>query len=118
MAKNKTSETITAEADVLQAKLAALRKEARKLKKLEDQQKAEAKRQADIAYALEFVEFAKTVPFGDTGKTYFDVIKERMAGEAENGTGDVASDDIPILPEEDEATSQEELNRNQNFRRF
>ncbi len=54
MSKNKTSETITAEADALQAKLAALRKEARKMKKLEDQQKAEEKRQKDIAYIREW----------------------------------------------------------------
>lgn len=79
MSKNKTSETITAEADVLQAKLAALRKEARKMKKLEDQQKAEEKRQKDIAYALEFVEFAKQLHFQNGGDSYYDYIARKLA---------------------------------------
>lgn len=78
MAKNKTSETITAEADALQAKLAKLRKEARAMKKLEDQEKAEAKRQEDIAYALEFVEFAKRLHFQNGSDTYFDYIARKM----------------------------------------
>ena len=79
MAKNKTSETITAEADALQAKLALLRKEARKMKKLEEQQEAEAKRQKDIAYALEFVEFAKQLHFQNGTDSYFDYIAKKLA---------------------------------------
>ena len=78
MSKNKTSDQLTAEADDLLKKLAELRKEARKMKKLEDQQKAEAKRQEDIEYALEFVEFAKHLRFQEGGVTFFDIISKNM----------------------------------------
>ena len=94
MSKNKTSETITAEADELQKKLAGLRKEARKLKKLEEQAEADARRQKDIAYALEFVEFAKRLRFQNGNDSYFDYIARKLA-ESKATSGNVASVAVP-----------------------
>ena len=90
----KSSEEITAAADELQAKLAALRKEARKMKKLEEQQAAEEKRQKDIAYALEFVEFAKRLRFQNGNDSYFDYIARKLA-ESKATSGNVASVAVP-----------------------
>ena len=86
----KSSEEITAEADELQKKLAGLRKEARKLKKLEEQAEADARRQKDIAYALEFVEFAKRLRFQNGNDSYFDYIARKLA-ESKAKSGNVAS---------------------------
>lgn len=86
----KSSEEITAEADELQKKLAGLRKEARKLKKLEEQAEADARRQKDIAYALEFVEFAKRLRFQNGNDSYFDYIARKLA-ESKATSGNVAS---------------------------
>ena len=90
----KSSEEITAEADELQKKLAGLRKEARKLKKLEEQAEADARRQKDIAYALEFVEFAKRLRFQNGSDSYFDYIARKLA-ESKATSGNVASVAVP-----------------------
>lgn len=75
----KTSADITKEADALQAKLAAMRKEARRMKKLENQKAAEAQRQRDIQFALEFVAMAKEMYLKDNSMSYFDYISEKLA---------------------------------------
>ncbi|WP_066646975.1 hypothetical protein [Christensenella timonensis] len=90
----KSSEEITAEADELQKKLAGLRKEARKLKKLEEQAEADARRQKDIAYALEFIEFAKRLRFQNGNDSYFDYIARKLA-ESKATSGNVASVAVP-----------------------
>lgn len=90
----KSSEEITAEADELQKKLAGLRKEARKLKKLEEQAEADARRQKDIAYSLEFVEFAKRLRFQNGNDSYFDYIARKLA-ESKATSGNVASVAVP-----------------------
>lgn len=74
----KTSADITKEADALQAKLAAMRKEARRMKQIENQKAAEVQRQQEISFALEFVETAKGMYFKDGNRTYFDYISEKM----------------------------------------
>ena len=74
----KTSADITKEADALQARLAAMRKEARKMKQLEDQKAAEAQRQEEIRFALAFVETAKGMYFRDGSRSYFDYICAKM----------------------------------------
>lgn len=86
----KSSEEITAVADELQAKLALLRKEARKMKKLEEQQAAEEQRQKDIAFALEFVEFAKRLRFQNGNDSYFEYISRKLA-ESKATSGNAAS---------------------------
>ena len=58
----KSSADLKKQADALRAKLAAVQKEARKMKKLEDQQAAEEQHQRDIQFALEFVQMAKDMP--------------------------------------------------------
>ena len=90
----KSSEEVTAEADELQKKLAGLRKEARKLKKLEEQAEADARRQKDIAYALEFVDFAKRLRFQNGNDSYFDYIARKLA-ESKATSGNVASVAVP-----------------------
>ena len=78
MSKARTSEELTAAANELQAKLNAMRREARKMKRLEEQQEAEAKRQADIAFALDFVALAKKERF-QNGTTFYDALMQRKA---------------------------------------
>ena len=77
MSRVKTSDELNAEAKVLQEKLAALRKEARKQKRLEDARAAEAKRQDEIRFALAFVQKAKEMHFRDS-TTYYDHISCQM----------------------------------------
>ena len=80
MSRIKSSEEITAAADELQIQLAALRKEARKMKKLEEQQAKEEQRKRDAEYALEFVAFAKQLHFqSGSGDSYFDYISKKLA---------------------------------------
>ena len=80
----RTSEDITKSADELQMRLAKLRKEARRLRKLEEQQEAEERRQQEIADALEFVDFTKGIYYPDSEVTVYDyittVIEETKAG--------------------------------------
>ena len=76
--KIKTSAEMTAAAEELKAKLSVMRKEARKMKRLEEQQEAEAQRQADIAFALKFVEYTKTQRFQNDRLTVFEVLKRKM----------------------------------------
>ena len=80
----RTSEDITKSADELQMRLAKLRKDARRLKKLEEQQEAEERRQQEIADALEFVDFTKGIYYPDSEVTVYDyittVIEETKAG--------------------------------------
>lgn len=75
----KSSADLKKEAATLRAKLAAVQKEARKMKRLEDQQAAEEQRQRDIQFALEFVEMAKKMYFRDGSRSYYDYISEKMA---------------------------------------
>ena len=58
---SRSSEDLTKAANELQAKLEKLRREARRMKKLEEQQAEEERRQQEIADALEFVKYAKIV---------------------------------------------------------
>ena len=83
----KTSADITKEADALQARLAALRKDARRMKKLEDAKAAEAQRQRDIQFALEFVQMAKEMHFKDSDRTYFDHISEKLVAKKAQAVG-------------------------------
>lgn len=75
----KSSADLKKQADILRAKLATVQKEARKMKKLEDQQAAEGQRQRDIQFALEFVQTAKEMYFRDGNRSYYDYIAEQMA---------------------------------------
>ncbi len=84
----KTSADITKEADALQAKLAAMRKEARRMKRLEKQKEAEAQRQQEIQFALTFVETAKLMDFGDGNGSYFEQISAAMDRLAEGLSAD------------------------------
>ena len=74
----RTSGDITRAADELQAKLARLRKEARRMKKLEEQRGAEERRQQEIADALEFVEFTKGIYYSDSDVTVYEYITTIM----------------------------------------
>lgn len=87
----KTSADITKEADALQARLAAMRKEARKMKRLEDQKAAEAQRQEEIRFALAFVETAKGMYFRDGSRSYFDYICAKMTEQQ----SDQSADSVP-----------------------
>ena len=99
------------EAEELQKQLRALRKDIRQAKQLEEAEKAREKRNREIQGALDFVEFTKHEPFGDTGKTCFEVLTEKMK-ESQIPSSDVTeealsediwngdtddSDDIPEL---------------------
>ena len=75
----KSSADLKKQADTLRAKLAAVQKEARKMKKLEDLQATEEQHQRDIQFALEFVQMAKEMYFRDGNRSYFDYISEKMA---------------------------------------
>lgn len=79
---SKSSADLKKQADALRAKLSAVQKEARKMKRLEDQQAAEEQRQRDIQFALEFVETAKEIYFRDSNRSYFDYISARMSQKA------------------------------------
>lgn len=74
----KSSNDITKEADALKARLAALRKEARRMKRLEDQKAAEINRRERISFALSFVEMAKLMHLRDSSRTYYDDICEKL----------------------------------------
>ena len=80
----RTSGDITRAADELQAKLARLRKEARRMKLLEEQREAEERRQQEIADALEFVEFTKGIYYPDSEVTVYEFITTVM-DEAKTG---------------------------------
>ena len=75
----KSSADLKKEAATLRAKLAAVQKEARKMKRLEDLQAAEEQHQRDIQFALEFVQMAKEMYFRDGNRSYYDYISEKMA---------------------------------------
>lgn len=96
----KTSADIAKEAEELQAKAAALRKEARKMKKLEDAKAAEVQRQRNIQFALDFVEFSKGMFTRDGCKTYYDIIVKNMQEKNAPQPASENSGDIPILPED------------------
>lgn len=85
----KTSADITKEADALQARLAAMRKEARRMKRLEDQKAAEAQRQEEIRFALAFVETAKGMYFRDGSRSYFDYICAKMTEQQSDQSADI-----------------------------
>lgn len=85
----KTSADITKEADALQARLAAMRKEARRMKRLEDQKAAEAQRQEEIQFALAFVETARGMYFRDGSRSYFDYICEKMTEQQSVQSADI-----------------------------
>lgn len=72
----KSSADLKKQADTLRAKLAAVQKEARKMKKLEDQQAAEEQHQRDIQFALEFVQMAKEKLFDERGNE--EVVRQRF----------------------------------------
>ena len=71
---SRSSEDLTKAANELQAKLEKLRREARRVKKLEEQQKAEEYRQQEIEKALEFVEFTKGIYYPDSEVTVYEFI--------------------------------------------
>lgn len=91
MSRVKTSDELSAEAKVLQEKLAALRKEARKQKRLEDARAAESKRQEEVRFALAFVQKAKKMHFRDSQTTYYDVIFRQMDEQASSDSVDHVS---------------------------
>ena len=64
----------------LKLKLETAKKEARKMRKLEECKEAELRRQEEIRYALAFVRFSKTITFNNSGRSFYDVIAERLAG--------------------------------------
>ena len=61
------------------------------MKKLEEQQAAEARRQTEINFALEFVAFAQRLRVQNGNESYFDYIARKMseakqsANHSENG---------------------------------
>ena len=81
---SRSSEDLTKAANELQAKLEKLRREARRVKKLEEQQKAEEYRQQEIEKALEFVEFTKGIYYPDSEVTVYEFITTVM-DEAKTG---------------------------------
>lgn len=94
MSKNKTtSAELTAKADALAEQLKKLRSEARKMEKLEEQKAKEEQRKRDVAFALEFVSFSKTLYFKDSQTSYFDYISKKMKvrSEEEKSTDHVSS---------------------------
>lgn len=90
------SEDISRSADELQVRLAKLRKEARRVKKLEEQQEAEERRQQEIAEALEFTDFAKGVFYPDSNETVYvylsKFMEEMKAGNVTWGNTDVSAE--------------------------
>ena len=90
MSRVKTSDELNAEAKVLQEKLAAIRKEARKQKRLEDARAAEAKRQEEIRFALAFVQKAKEMHFRDSQATYYDAVSRQMNGASSDSVDHVS----------------------------
>lgn len=75
---SRKSEDISRAADALQLKLSKLRKEARRLKRIEEHQEAEAQRQKDIAFALQFLEVAKIAHLMDSEETIYDVLSREI----------------------------------------
>lgn len=81
----KTSADITKKADALQARLAAMRKEARRMKRLEDQRAIETQRRQEIQFAFDFVEAAKELRWHNSDRTYYDCICERLEEKRSEG---------------------------------
>lgn len=84
MAKVKSNEEINADINKLQMEIKGLQKEARRMKRLEQQKEAEEKRKRDMAYAVELVEFAKNIRFREGGETYYDFLSRMLAESKEN----------------------------------
>lgn len=77
MSKPKTSAEVFAAADEMKAKLKELRKQARRMQRLEDQREAEAQRQRDIHEALKLVELSKSLTVQD-GSTYYEILHGKL----------------------------------------
>lgn len=78
MTARRTSADWDAEADALRKKLDNARREARKLRKLEELKEAEIQRQEEIRYALKFTEFSKSIILNNTGITAFNMIAGKL----------------------------------------
>ena len=78
MTARRTSADWDAEADALRKKLDNARREARKLRKLEELKQAEIQRQEEIRYALKFVEFSKSITSDRSDRSLYDVIAGKL----------------------------------------
>ena len=76
--KKKSSADWDAEAEALRKKLDAARKEARRMRKLEEYKSAEIRRQEEIRQAVAFVRFSKTITYNNSDRSFYDVIAGKM----------------------------------------
>lgn len=77
MSKPKTSAEVYAAVDEMKAKLWELRKQARRMQRLEQQREAEAQRQRDMQEALELIEISKSLAAQD-GITYYEILRREL----------------------------------------
>ncbi|MCD7763162.1 MAG: hypothetical protein LUI14_08170 [Lachnospiraceae bacterium] len=74
----KSYEQLQKEEAAMKEKLNAIRKEAKKAKKLEEQQAQREAYEKEVSFALSFVEAAKHLTLNN-GQTFYDFISERMS---------------------------------------
>lgn len=77
--KKKSSADWNAEAEALRKRLDTARREARRMRKLEEYKAAEIRRQEEIRYALQFLQVSKSITINASGMTAYDVIDRKMA---------------------------------------
>lgn len=98
---SRTSADITKTANELQAKLEKLRREARRMKKLEEQQAEEERRQQEIKEALEFVRYAKMVFYPGSEESVYDYLSHCLE---DLKSGNCTWGDIPDEPADIDTT--------------
>ncbi|MCD8125037.1 MAG: hypothetical protein LUE23_08390 [Lachnospiraceae bacterium] len=74
----KSYEQLQKEEAAMKEKLNAIRKEAKKAKKLEEQQARQEAYEKEVAFALSFVEAAKHLTLNN-GQTFYDFVSEQMS---------------------------------------